>query len=228
MRKSTALLMLATLPVLVLGSPQQCTRKTPIVDRFLVSTIGASTSTVCLRNSLCKFGDPTVKLSASTTDPCGESLTYRWSVAGGKVSGEGRSIVWDLSDLPIGEYTAAVNVSGKCAGVTNTEIKIAVVACGNCHELAPQPCPMIEVSCPEELDRRKPFVFSASINPNPDLSYNWKLNAGKIIKGQSTREIEVDPNINATGFERITATVEVGGFDPSCTGTSASCSTRIR
>lgn len=56
-------------------------------------------------------------------------------------------------------------------------------------------------------------------------SFYWKLNAGRIVKGQYGREIEVTTT-GANDFEKITATVEIGGFDPSCFMTG-SCSTKI-
>jgi hypothetical protein len=53
----------------------------------------------------------------------------------------------------------------------------------------------------------------------------WKLNAGRIVKGQYGRAIEATTT-GANGFDKITATVEVGGFDPACIMTG-SCSTKI-
>ena len=85
------------------------------------------------------------------------------------------------------------------------------------------------MSCPDELDKTKPFIFSALIESKAEgysaPSFHWKLNAGRIVKGQGGREIEATTT-GANGFDYITATVEVGGFDPSCI-TSASCSTKI-
>jgi len=56
-------------------------------------------------------------------------------------------------------------------------------------------------------------------------TFYWKLNAGRIVKGQNGREIEA-ATTGANGFEKITATVEVGEYDPACAMT-ASCSTKI-
>jgi len=45
-------------------------------------------------------------------------------------------------------------------------------------------------------------------------SFHWTLNAGRIVEGQDSREIEA------------TATVEVRGFEPACPMTG-SCTTKI-
>ena len=62
-------------------------------------------------------------------------------------------------------------------------------------------------------------MFSAVIEDDAKgyapSSFNWKINAGRIVKGQNSREIEATTK-GANGFDNITATVTVGGFDPSC------------
>lgn len=93
----------------------------------------------------------------------------------------------------------------------------------------PPPCPVIKVSCPDEMDHSKLFTYSALIEGDAEgrtpTSFKWKVNAGRIVNGQYSRAIEVTTK-GADGFENLTATVEVGGFDPSCL-TTASCTTKI-
>jgi hypothetical protein len=88
---------------------------------------------------------------------------------------------------------------------------------------------LVTVSCPEELQKSESFVFSALVESkrtqNQTPSFYWKLNAGRIVKGQYSREMEATTT-GANGFEGITATVEVRGFDPSCIATG-SCTTKI-
>lgn len=66
-------------------------------------------------------------------------------------------------------------------------------------------------------------VDKAKVERRP--SFYWKINAGRITKGQNSREIEVSAT-GANGFENITATVDIAGFDPSCP-TIVSCTTKI-
>jgi hypothetical protein len=56
-------------------------------------------------------------------------------------------------------------------------------------------------------------------------TYNWTVSAGTITSGQGTSSITVDTK--GLGGQTITATVEIGGLDPTCTKT-ASCSTPIK
>jgi hypothetical protein len=65
-----------------------------------------------------------------------------------------------------------------------------------------------------------------SRSPRPlTPSVHWTLNAGRIVKGEDDREMEAT-TIGADGFEKITATVEVRGFDPACP-LIVSCTTKI-
>jgi hypothetical protein len=56
-------------------------------------------------------------------------------------------------------------------------------------------------------------------------TYLWKVNSGRIVKGKGTSKIEVD--LKEAKGEKLTATVIVRGFDPSCP-TESSCSSEIK
>jgi hypothetical protein len=56
-------------------------------------------------------------------------------------------------------------------------------------------------------------------------TYNWSVSAGTITGGQGTSSITVDTA--GTGGQTITATVDVGGYNPACSKT-ASCSSQVR
>jgi len=57
-------------------------------------------------------------------------------------------------------------------------------------------------------------------------TYNWSVSAGTITNGQGTTTITVDTA--GLGSSTVTATVSLGGADPACTGTTASCSTAVK
>jgi hypothetical protein len=57
-------------------------------------------------------------------------------------------------------------------------------------------------------------------------TYNWSVSAGTISSGQGTSSITVDTT--GAGGQTVTATVSLGGADPACTGTTASCSTAVK
>ena len=213
----------------VLSASQQRARpqgnRPPSIDSF---TSSLTTIRICPFVTMVVVSDkPEVQLVVNATDPDGDSLKYTYSITEGTISGEGKSVLWDLRNLPRGPHEVRVTVTdGK--GTADSVLIVTTVDAGECHP-PPPPCPEIKVSCPDEMDKSKPFTFSVTeVNGKgyePPTFY-WKVNAGRIVKGQGSREIQATTT-GANGFEKITATVEVGGFDPSCATTSVSCSTKI-
>lgn len=168
-------------------------------------------------------------LFVNATDPDGDALHYEYSTTDGTISGKSNLVVWDLHDVKRGPHDVRVTVTDGRGGKTDAALAVITVDAGSCDK-PPPPCPEIKVSCPDVMDQSKPFIFSALIIEGKAKSYQspsfrWTLNAGRIVKGQYGREIEATTT-GANGFDKITATVEVGGFDPACI-TTASCSTKI-
>jgi hypothetical protein len=194
-------------------------------------SVAASTSTI---NLPCPEGPSVsdcvpsasreVQLTATATDPDNDTLLYTWSVTGGRISGEGRAVTWDLSGVNPGTYTATVEVNdgNQHTATDSTTVTVAVCAC------APPPCPTVSVSCPADVEEGSPITFNASVTGGPsDLipTYNWSVSAGTISSGQGTSSITVDTA--GIGGQTVTATVELGGVAPECSRT-ASCSTSVR
>jgi hypothetical protein len=174
-------------------------------------------------------GTPQVDLLVNATDPDGDALRFEYSATDGTISGKGNLVMWDLRDVKRGPHEVRVTVTDGRKGKADATLTVSTVDSGACDP-SPPPCPEIKVSCPDEVEKSKPFIFSAVIIEGKAESYerpsfHWKLNAGRIVKGQNGREIEATTT-GANGFDYITATVEVGGFDPSCV-TTTSCSTKI-
>lgn len=225
---------LAILPILALSSQQKRKRNPEIVDRFLVVSVSASSSTTCIQIRPCpSMGESTITLTANSTDPLGETLIYKWKVSGGRLSGNGRQVIWDLDAVDAGTYTATVEVSGKRSGtgVGTTEVRAA--SCGICDP-PPPPCPKLAVSCQEQTNEQQNVTFSAVIQGEdaklyPSPSFRWRVNAGRIVDGKFSQKLRVDPSRDATGFDGINATVEVGvGADPACVILTATCSAKIK
>lgn len=172
---------------------------------------------------------PEVTLVVNATDPDGDALNYEYSSSEGTISGKGRSVVWDLHGLPRGQHEVRVTVTDGKGGKVSSALTVTTVDASACDP-PPPPCPVIKVSCPEEMDKSEPFIFSAVIEGDATgqlpPSFEWKINAGRIVEGQNSHKIKVTTT-GANGFDQITATVTVGGFDPSCAGTIVSCSTKI-
>ncbi len=165
-----------------------------------------------------------VQLTANATDPDNDTLLYTWTVTGGRLSGEGKMVTWDLSGVAAGSYTATVEVNDGNSHVVPASTTVTVAECTGCVP----PCPAIAVSCPDAVDEGSPITFSASVTGGATTvtaTYNWSVSAGTISSGQGTSTITVDTA--GLGGQTVTATLEVGGYPPAC-GRTASCSTQIR
>lgn len=93
----------------------------------------------------------------------------------------------------------------------------------------PEPTPTVDKSeviyCPSiwvagdgfRHDRKKPLKFSAALRDTAEgqsFPMEWSVSAGKIVKGQGTKQIEID--ISETNAKRITAGVIVKNLPPEC------------
>jgi hypothetical protein len=168
-----------------------------------------------------------VQLTANATDPDNDQLLYTWSVSGGRLTGEGRTVTWDLTGVANGSYTATVEVNDGNQHTANASATVTVADCSPC-EPPPPPCPTVSVSCPDSVDLGQPVTFTASVSGGPEgfaPTYNWSVSAGTITSGQGTSTITVDTA--GLGGQTVTATVSIGGADPSCSNT-ASCSTSVK
>ncbi|MBC7932480.1 MAG: PKD domain-containing protein [Rubrivivax sp.] len=179
-----------------------------------------------LPDPTCTPTSPTVALSANATDPDGDTLLYTWSTTGGRISGDGPNATIDMSGVAPGSYTVTVEVDDGCGCIAFTSTTIEVTKCG-CVEPPRPTCPTVRVSCPSEARAGDPVTFTANVengDPNVTPTYNWTVSAGTISSGQGTSSITVDTT--GLGGQTVTATVDVGGFDRSCSA-SNSCSTAI-
>ena len=206
--------------------PRRQRNRPPSIDHFISSLI---------RLEICPFlptsvvsGQPQVNLVVNATDPDGDTLHYEYSVTEGTISGKGNSVIWNLRDLPRGAHEVRVTVTDGKGGKVQAALTVTTVDAVICDR-PPPPCPVIKVTCADEMDKSKPFVFAALVEGEPKDyrpgTIRWKLNAGRIVRGQYSREIEATTT-GANGFDNITATAELAGADPSCL-TVASCTTKI-
>ena len=127
-----------------------------------------------------------------------------------RLSGEGKSVAWSLSGVNPGTYTATVEVND---GNQHTATSSATVTVAECTGCVP-PCPTVSVSCPSDVDLASPITFTAAVNGDANVTYNWSVSAGTITGGQGTSSITVSSD--GLGGQTVTATVELGGLDPSC------------
>ena len=207
--------------------PPRPPNQPPVVDRVApsISAILRPCPPGQLPDNCTPTGD-SVTLVAEARDPDNDQLLYTWSVTGGRLTGEGRQVTWDLSGVQNGSYTATVEVND---GNLHKATGSATVTVADCTCKRPIVCPTVSVSCPNEVEPNQPITFTASVQggePGATFTYNWSVSAGTISSGQGTSSITVDTA--GLAGQSVTATVSLGGADPSCTGTTASCTTSIK
>jgi hypothetical protein len=198
------------------------------------AALAASTATITLpcpegtRSATCPTAaSSSVNLTTTASDPDGDTLLYTYTVTGGRVSGEGANVSWDLSGVAPGTYTASVEVDDGCGCVTMSSTTVTIANCTDCQPILTCPTGLM-VNCPTEGDPDSTITFTANFSqgtPQVSPTYNWSVSAGTITSGQGTSSITV--STAGLGGQTVTATVEFGGFDPSC-GRTASCSTPIK
>lgn len=176
----------------------------------------------------CEGGNNQVTLAANATDPDGDTLLYTYSTTGGRIVGDGPNATLDLSGAQPGTYTVTVEVDDGCGCVAFSSTTVTVERCP-CIAAgrAPAPCPTIRVSCPDSVPVGSPITFTASVeqgDASVTPTFNWSVSAGTITSGQGTSSITVDTT--GIGGQTVTATVDVGGYDRSCSG-SNSCTTSV-
>ena len=156
-----------------------------------------------------------VNLTTTASDPDGDTLLYSYTVTGGRVTGEGANVTWDLSGLGPGTYTASVDVDDGCGCITSSTTSVTIANCSDC--VPNVVCPTVTVSCPDSVMDGSSGTVSANVSNagTPAIStYNWTVSGGTITSGQGTPSITVDTT--GKGGTTITATLEVGGADPNC------------
>jgi hypothetical protein len=164
----------------------------------------------------------TVQLSANATDPDGDTLLYTYSTTGGRITGDGPNSTLDLTGVAPGTYTVTVEVDDGCGCIAFTSTTVTVENC-TCIPNPPA-CPTVSVTCPDTGTIGTPVTFTANVSGGDSAvtpTFNWTVSAGTISSGQGTSSITVDTT-GVGGGTTITATVDVGGYDRSCS-TSSSC-----
>jgi hypothetical protein len=174
--------------------------------------------TVCLSNRR-----TTVTLQVTVAGDTKETLSYHYSTTVGQIIGEGARVTWNLEGANHGTHKVTVTVRNSRGGESTAFTTVVLAGCNTC--VTPDlPCPTVVIKdSVQEAHRGEHVVFDVIVSQPEFLTrpdYIWSIKGGKIVRGDHSPRVEVlvTGDIDA----EITATVQVTGFDPSCTGTSAS------
>jgi uncharacterized protein YceK len=108
-------------------------RKKPFVCDLPVSVTALNISsteipTICSENdSECVNNSRLIKVSTVAVDPEGITLKYLYTVTGGKITGQGANVVWDLSQTTPGTYTITAAVDDGRGVIGTTQTKTATI-----------------------------------------------------------------------------------------------------
>src|SRR5262245_40528101 len=217
-----ALLLPIALLALLLIPSASAQKKVKYVEAYAPPTLSLSSDATVV--SACA-GNASVQLNARATSPDGNPIKYHWTTTGGRISGDGPAVTWDLNGVTPGVYMASIKIAtgdaaGECEAFTST-----TVAVKTCPPVIQPSCPVVEVSCPSSIAINEPLTFSARVSggtPSVSPVYNWTVSGGTIEEGQGTSSIRVDTTGQAG--QTVTATLSMGGYTLNC---SATCSISI-
>ena len=166
-----------------------------------------------------------ISVTTSASDPENDVLTYNYTVSGGRIVGTGANVSWDVSGLAPGTYTITAGVDDGCGLCGQTKTETITIAECDCVRICE--CPTISVTGPAGVTNpgdSMTFTANVSGGTQQSVTYNWTVSAGTITSGQGTPSITVATD-NSMAGGNVTATVDIGGTDPSCTCTTTASET---
>lgn len=109
----------------------------PIIDNVILSI--SEITNECsihksIQNNSCSNAIKTIDVSTVAKDDENDVLSYYYGVSGGKITGRGSKVIWDLSGVKPGIYTITVGVDDGAGYEGRTVTKeIKVIECPNCN-----------------------------------------------------------------------------------------------
>ena len=87
-----------------------------------------------LSGSSCPYDTQSIIVWTSAYDPNNKPLRYNYEVSAGKITGEGTTVVWDLSGVKAGTYRIMVRIDSGAGFINSqpTTREIEIVECESC------------------------------------------------------------------------------------------------
>jgi hypothetical protein len=147
---------------------------------------------------------------------------YAYTVAAGRVVGEGSKVTWDLSAVRPGLYTATVEVHDNKKHRALSSVSVTITNCEDCIDR--WLCPTVVVDCYDQVKAGTLAVCTVRMQPSSNLvSYEWSVNASSgedLSERISRRGPSISIPTNGLAGQTVYVKVTVKGLGPSCSGTT--------
>src|SRR5581483_459383 len=144
----------------------------------------------------------------------------------GASSGEGSRVTWDLNGVEPGLYTAAVEVHDNQKHGASSTMTLTIQACSDCV-IPDFPCPLIAVTCYDEVKSGPPITCKVAIGPSTrpsPVTFAWfarDSDGEDLSKRITSRGEYVSITTYGLAGKTVYVRVELKGLDPSCNATAS-------
>jgi hypothetical protein len=192
-------------------------------------TLPCPQSAISISGSCPRTAALQVILMSAAKDFNKQSL-YAYTVTDGRVVGEGSRVTWDLSEVGPGLHTATVEVKDSKKHRAFASVIVKIMNCPDCVPSCAL-CPMLSISCPDEVEPGTPVSFSAAVGAPGNLATaKWSVrdaNGRDLSDRISGQGGSISVRTDGLSGQNLTATIEAQGLDPACVRT-ASCSVAVK
>lgn len=156
---------------------------------------------------------------------------FAYTVGVGRILGERNFVVWDLTGVSPGIYTATVEVRDSKKHRAVSSVTVKVQECRDCVSDHTCFCPPLAVMCYDEVLAGTPIMCKVVISQREcAVQYVWSAldsTDQDLLERLTARDNYLSIATEGLAGRTVFARVEVKGLDPSCSAT-ASGRTRVK
>lgn len=157
---------------------------------------------------------------------------FAYTVGVGRILGERNYVVWDLSGVLPGVYTATVEVRDNKKRRAVSSVTVTVTLCRDCVHDHTCFCPPLSVMCYDEVMAGTPITCKVAMPQQREcaIQYVWSAfdsTDQDLLERLTARDNYLSIATEGLAGRTVYARVEVKGLDPSCSAT-ASGRTRVK
>lgn len=147
---------------------------------------------------------------------------YAYTSAVGKLVGEGNHVVWDLTGVSPGIYTATVEVRDNKKRPVVSSVTVKVQECRDCVHTHEDFCSPITVICYDEVKVGTPITCKVVMHRSSKFKFVWSVHGDEELSRKlSSRDTYVSIPTEGLVGQTLYVRVEVIGLDPSCNRTAS-------